>query len=213
MGDTLDARYFRMTDGTVRRVRALCDDDPRPSPRVDEEAYAALVTWERDYVSPDKVNEVPDVLWETTTRWAVPGDVDAALVTRYVAMVHPDAVVFVGGLTRNSYDGSIGLDETPTAGCRYVGLAVMTRESWDKANPGVAPERVRVAELVRGEVERYSAWATGDVVEWVIEDGAGVVLDSCGGYIGEADYAMTAGVEALDAGAVEITEAEYDDAL
>jgi len=57
------------------------------------------------------------------------------------------------------------------------------------AECGTPPELVREA-LVQ-EVETYDAFLRGEVFAYLIEDADGTVLDSCGGYVGEPDYAMS----------------------
>jgi hypothetical protein len=54
----------------------------------------------------------------------------------------------------------------------------------------------RVKESLKSEVEAYSAWANGEVYGWSIEDADGDVIDACGGYIGDSDYALQEGIEA-----------------
>lgn len=49
----------------------------------------------------------------------------------------------------------------------------------------------RVVEGLRQEVETYDQYLRGEVFSWLIEDGDGNVLESCGGYIGESDYALS----------------------
>jgi hypothetical protein len=67
----------------------------------------------------------------------------------------------------------------------------------------------RAKKLLIGEVEEFSMYVNGECYYYVIKDGQGIVLDSCGGYLGfdnvleatqEAlDYAFEAAQEATDA--------------
>lgn len=52
-----------------------------------------------------------------------------------------------------------------------------------------------VKEILRGEVETYSAWANGEVYGWEVLDPQGEQVDSCWGYIGETEYPMQEAIE------------------
>lgn len=49
----------------------------------------------------------------------------------------------------------------------------------------------RVKEGLKAAVDEYSAWANGETYFWEITDESGNVLDSCGGYIGSMEYALS----------------------
>lgn len=56
--------------------------------------------------------------------------------------------------------------------------------------------REHIETILKGEVEEYDAYLTGDVWYWVIEDTDGDYFDSCGGYYGY-DYAKQEAEAAL----------------
>jgi hypothetical protein len=60
-------------------------------------------------------------------------------------------------------------------GCKIVGSAI----------------RQKVIKILQGEVETYSAWANGEVYAWTVADSAENTVESCGGYIGEMEYAFS----------------------
>lgn len=68
-----------------------------------------------------------------------------------------------------------------------VGVIFDTNESREKI--GTEPEHVE--EALRQEVETYDAYLQGAVYYWTVEDEDGEVLESCGGYVGEDDYALS----------------------
>lgn len=51
----------------------------------------------------------------------------------------------------------------------------------------------------RALVETLCAWANGSIFGYVVEDSDGEVIDSCWGYVGEADYCFQEGINAADA--------------
>jgi len=108
-----------------------------------------------------------------------------------------DAVVI---LPIYMYDHSgIALSTSPFS-CRWdsgrLGLIYATREDL-KREYGKQPIPLEdVIEILKGEVSTYSAYVSGDVYGFVVEDESGEQLESCWGFIGEADYAMTEGLAA-----------------
>lgn len=205
-------KFYRLPDGRVGTVRIETDDDAADAyPRKNESVGSILVTWDKDYLSPDPVTWLPDELYPALSRWAGRGDVDAYRVVRFAHITHAP-ILYIGGLTRGG-DGSLGYDDEPSQGSGYVGLVVVTAATWRELNGDVEPTPEKVRELAHWEVKRYSAWATGEVYGYVAEIG-GEHIDSCWGYIGddEIPYMYSQGAEALGDGAEEITEAEYDDA-
>jgi len=75
-----------------------------------------------------------------------------------------------------------------------LGYVVVTPES--RAAIGSAEKDDET--IVRAEVKIYSQWSSGDVWGYVVETEDGDVLDSCWGFIGDPDYAMTEGVAAAE---------------
>ena len=50
--------------------------------------------------------------------------------------------------------------------------------------------RAKALEVLRQEVETYSQWANGEVYAYTVTDANGEETDSCGGFIGDAEYAL-----------------------
>jgi hypothetical protein len=213
MSETIETKFYRLPDGSVGRVRIETDDDPATqNPRENNISGAVLVTWERDYVSPDKSTEMPAELSGAVSTWAESsGLIDAYKVARF-ARITSIPLLYIGALTRGG-DGSIGIDDEPEAGAGYVGLAVVTADSWRLVNGNTEPTPEAARELAHAEVKLYSDWAGGDVFGYVAETPQGEI-DSRWGFIGMDvfDYMFSQGSESLGDGAREISEAEYDEA-
>jgi hypothetical protein len=220
MSDSYDQRYFRSADGRPIRVKVVYDEDAE-SPR-GEANGSLLFTWHHNYHSPDDHELIPTELRGAVNEWAVVGGVDVYRISRGARMFHPDEILFVGGLAYAGSEGRLGLNEHPGRYARYEGIAVVTRDGWrqmmgDSPTTGWVAgtgEIVTPAEMARQEVERYAAWAVGEVYGFVVEYAdTDEHIDSCWGFIGESVYAMQVGVENLPEGASEITEAEFDELL
>ncbi len=62
----------------------------------------------------------------------------------------------------------------------------------------ITPEiREKVLSVFAAEIKTYDAYLRGEVFGYVVKDPEGNDLDSCWGFIGEADYCMTEGKAAL----------------
>lgn len=91
---------------------------------------------------------------------------------------HSGLTMYVGGKYDFPFD-SAGWDTTET------GFIYTTPEKI--AEHGTPEDKVE--EALRQEVKTYAAWLEGDVIAWVLRDKDGEVVDSCGGYIDDYDYA------------------------
>lgn len=205
-----ETKFYRLADGRLGKVRIVVDDDQSvQNPRKNESTGSFLVTYDRDYISPDA--ELPAELDEAERRWADSNGVAALLFLRYAHLFHADSILYIGALCRNGYNGVISIDDSPTNGQRCVGIVVITRESWKALNGDDEPTPDAASELARFEVTRYSAWAAGEVYGYVAEIGNEKV-DSCWGYIGvdEFDFMHQCGRDALGSEVEEISEAEYE---
>jgi hypothetical protein len=84
-------------------------------------------------------------------------------------------------------------------GCRWdsgqVGFIYVTNADLAEEFRGRAWTEEEVRMQLTEEVRIYSSYVNGDVYGYVIEDERGERLDSCWGFIGEAEYAMKCGVE------------------
>lgn len=210
----VDTKFYRLADGSVGKVRIVAEDHPADSnPRENESNGALLLTWERGYTSPDKPGELPAELDGAVNQWAGSDLIDAYRVARFARMTSAP-VLYIGGLTRNGYDGAIGIDDSPADGAGYVGLAIVTPDTWRTIMGDAEPTPEAAREIAHREVKRYSEWVTGEVFGYIAETPDGTEVDDCWGYIGrdEFEYMFSQGADALGDGAQEITESEYDDA-
>lgn len=62
-----------------------------------------------------------------------------------------------------------------------------------------AANTAKVLDVLKAEVDTYSAWANGEVYCYRITDEDGEELDSCYGFIGDSDYAFAEGCDAAKA--------------
>lgn len=209
-------RHYRTPDGTLLRLKVEHDPDamnPREWP-----STAILVTDESGFCSPDKATDLPEAVQRAWQEWAARDHVDAYRIARYARMFAP-SVVFIGGLYRGASD-ELWLDTDPSNATRYHGLAVITGHAWRDAMGPTPPDGSPTpAEVAEQEVTRYRAWAEGDACGFVIErpafpgadiDADAEVVDSCWGFIAEADYALQRGVESLPDGTEGIELDEFD---
>jgi hypothetical protein len=96
-----------------------------------------------------------------------------------------------------------------------IGFVIITRASvlnmqgWYR----ISPKRyTRLSKYLEQEVERYDAWLRGDVVEWAIfakdSEDSFDAIETCGGYIGDQDYAIKDAKASIDSYIRKTTEAE-----
>jgi len=68
----------------------------------------------------------------------------------------------------------------------------------------ISPQlRAKVLEILKQEVKTYSAWANGEVYGFTVTDSEGEQIDSCWGFIGEPEYALSEGMDSARATAGE----------
>jgi hypothetical protein len=82
----------------------------------------------------------------------------------------------------NHYPMDPGGWDTSLIGAIFADAETIKREYGDAPDAGE-----RALACLRGEVETYNQYLTGDVYGYVIEDAAGKHLDSCWGFYGEED--------------------------
>jgi hypothetical protein len=90
-----------------------------------------------------------------------------------------------------------------TMRCGHVGDIVGDSAGWDTSFVGYifdTPEQIKecmgddatdeqIEKALRGEVESYASYLEGDVSWWQVEDEETGFHESCGGYVGDNDYA------------------------
>lgn len=213
---TDEKKFYRLADGRLVTVRIEVDDDQTPhNPRENESNGSVIVTWESDYISPDKAADLPGELDEAVSRWTDRRGVSADRFARYARIYQSDSVLYIGAVSRSGYNGAMTVDDNPMPGEHHDGIVVVTRDTYASVNGDAVPTPESARELARWEVARYSAWATGDVYGYVVEDSDGNEIDSCWGYIGSDEFAYMyqQAVSATGETAEEVSEAEYDDAV
>lgn len=175
-------------NGRKLTVKVCLDQDPAESPR-EWSNLGRMGCVHRRYSLGDK--ETSSLLGRLVGECGNWGEVAQLLTDEY------DAAVI---LPVYMYDHSgIALSTSPFS-CRWdsgqLGLIYATHEDL-KREYGKQPVPVAdVIEILKGEVSTYSQYLNGDVYGYVVEDESGEHLDSCWGFIGELDYALTEGLAA-----------------
>ena len=99
------------------------------------------------------------------------------------AIILPLSLYDHGGITMSVGSPSQFPDAHWDAG--YVGFIVVSKEKVKEEYGNLSQKSLETAERVlRGEVETYDQYLTGDVWQYAIEDGNGEVVDSCCGFFG-----------------------------
>lgn len=214
---------------------SIVNDDDASNPRDDRyrDNAATLITWERDYGSPDSNPfgqhdhdyEYDEDDGKGGWRHSIEdGSFMAFRWQRRRERHSKDDGLIVLALERE-YDGSIrATDYDPDAFSgeyrgrwRPCGVAYMTieqaREEYGTRTPA-AELRRRAEQLIRAEVAEYSDWAIGNVWGYVIGDAKRDHIESCWGFIGDweqDDYCLSAAREAVDGLIAHKAAAERDD--
>lgn len=212
---SIEKKFYRLADGKLFTVAIESDDDQYgQNPRQNDSNGSILVTWERQYASPDQATDLPTDLDDAVHRWADKSGIDGYLFDRYMRIAAPGDILYLGVLNRDGHGGLI-IDDNPRPGEHHDGIVVVTRDSWAGINGDTVPTVESARELAQWEVKRYAAWATGEVFGYVAADSDGKEIDSCWGYIGtdEIAYMFKQGTASAGEGAEEIDEADYDAAV
>lgn len=80
-----------------------------------------------------------------------------------------------------------------------VGIIYITKDKYRKAFSCKKVSKKKVYDLLRGEVEVYDNYLTGDVYGFIIEDETGDNIDSSWGYFGDTKYALEEGISMAQA--------------
>jgi hypothetical protein len=164
----------------------------------DNDGNATMITWERDYNSPDS----NDYGWGE-------GDDHGAydflewVKERKAERHSKDPGLVYAWLDRNGYDGSISIlhvDEDNDRDLRRAdGVIYATYDTireWCGVGKLTAEHKRKAQEGLRPEVEEYSDWAIGNIYGYVVTDDSGKIYDDCWGYIGDYDSDYSALSEA-----------------
>lgn len=170
-------------------ILIIHDDDGHGSNPRDNDGNAAMITWERDYNSPDDNNEG----WGKYDQGGAFDFLDF-LKKRRQERHSADPGILYAWLDRNGYDGSIVIrardEDDPRDLHRADGVIFATYEmirEWYDAKRLTADHKRRAQEGFAGEVEDYSNWAIGNIYGYVVTDDSDENHDSCWGYIGDYD--------------------------
>jgi len=108
------------------------------------------------------------------------------------------------GLTINTTGFSCGWDSG------VVGFIYATRQDiqeWLQCKNMTKKVLELANEILVDEVKAYDEYLTGDVYRWSVKDADGDHLDSCGGYFGDANYALKDAKRSVEG---MVTQEEFD---
>lgn len=203
--DSSDFEVHREQVGPLT-VRVIHDDSgAHESPRTWDRGNV-FMTAHRSYNSPDKYRgEFWDALAEAFDvrgrRDCLDYSTDQAAILRAIDRDSVWLWVFIYDHSGVTYQAAAS---NPFS-CRWdsgrVGIIYRKKDAIRAERGPRITAAIRASELadLKNDVETYSAWASGDVYSYQVEDKHGTTLDSCYGFIGaDSAYALTAGVEAAE---------------
>ena len=150
------------------RVEIVSDNDPL-NPRTEWDNLGTMVCWHRRYNLGDKHDfSTPDDAWQE--------------IKREGHIVLPLFLYDHSGITMNTTGFSCGWD-SGRVGYIYISLEKVRKEySWKKITK---KRRERILEYLKGEVETYDQFLTGEVYGFKVLDAEDEELDSCWGFYGD----------------------------
>lgn len=155
-------------------VKVLQDFDPF-NPRTECDNLATMVCFHRRYDLGDKHNmsieEAHEILKRKDIHW----------IPLYL-YDHSGITISTGPFSCPWDSGQIGFI--------YLEKEVYKRE-WNRKRAN----KKHMEEIMRGEVENYDNYLTGEVYGYIVEDEEGDHIDSCWGFFGDKKYALSEGVE------------------
>ncbi len=200
-------------------VKIYQDEDP-DSPR-EWDNLGTMVCFHRDHTLGDeKHGFTPDTLQDKLKE---PGLVWLSLYL----YDHSGISISCGGPSlrkdNNHYPMDPGGWDTSLIGAIFVDAETIKEEMArplrlrkGQINPDLAPikhitrrVRERVLACLRGEVETYNQYLTGDVYGYVIEDVVGKHLDGCWGYYGGIEYCESEAMSAAAGHVERVHDREY----
>lgn len=178
-----DTEKFEHAGLTVRIVQDDCPESPR-----DWDNLGTMQSVERDY-GPNERFKGHYTFWdviESLADYAANFKIRAYDVPRehLLRAVNKHYVILPYWRSRSG-ECSVGTYPIAESDERCDGLIFLSFSRLQ--SEGLTPERA--AECLKGEVETYGQWASGDVFGYVIEDENGETLDSCWGFYG-LEYAI-----------------------
>lgn len=214
MTEVLERKEFHTPDGRQFRVSVYPDYDAE-SPRDMNENIALLLSDVRDYNSPDN-GDVADFAPFTQTWMLGSTIIDCRRTSRYLNLFRPDVLAHAYfGQSDQGLDGPYVIDGTyGTWNPEWAyGIAVVTRESWDRMMGADYAGEVTPRQVIEQEIDGYNRWAQGYYCGFVVEEiqvcDLGEThyehLDSCWGF-DDAEYALDEGMGCLPPDAEEVDE-------
>lgn len=169
------------------RVEVLYDPDPT-SPREDDN-LCTIVSWDRDYQLGDTKAD----------NWKYGPNTNETYTDArsYVADDAPVFVPFYSWDDRNGCEIRL-LDETDEIG-EWTGAAFVTAEKFASEYGETSPENLATAlACLKGEIAAYQSYLHGEVYGYRVFDRNGTEVESCWGFIGCSDCALTEGVDVAE---------------
>lgn len=164
------------------KVQVVYDTDPS-NPREWNDGNAVMITWEREYASPDDN-------WGGWGKYdeSGPDDFRAWLAERKRERHSADPGVVYLWLDRERYNGGISTMTLDHYRADYAdGVIYATYEmirEWQGTRGLTAKMKADALAGLADEVETYSLWATGEVFGYIIGDDDDDHKESCWGFIG-----------------------------
>lgn len=161
-------------------VKVLADEDGSSSDPRDWDHGTLMALTHRRYDLPNEAGAPFDDLdgWREVADWLREIYNVAAILPVY--MIDHGNVALSTGSYGDPWDSG------------QVGFILMTREGQDAC--GTPDDRLNG--LLSATVAEYGQYLNGEVYGYVVEDAEGDTVDSCWGFVGESDYALSEGVAA-----------------
>lgn len=164
-----------------RIVNVYIDDDPL-DPRTECDNASIIVHWHRRYDFGRRVGS--ETTEETIREWASDrADVVLAILPLYL-YDHSGLVLKCGAFGDPFDSGQVGfiyIDRTTSDCMGYEGLSTEEYEA-----------------ILRQEIQTYNHYLAGEIYCYEVVGTNGDVLESCGGFVGDAKFCMSEGKEAAE---------------
>lgn len=164
-----------------RTVNVYIDDDPQ-NPRTEYDCASLIVHWHRRYDFGRRVSS--ETTEETIREWAADrADVILAILPLFL-YDHGGLVLRCGAFGDPFDSGQVGfvyIDKKTSDTMGYEDLSTAEYEA-----------------ILRQEIQTYNHYLSGEVYGYEVVGAAGDVLESCGGFVGDAKFCMSEGKEAAE---------------
>lgn len=164
-------------------IKVYPDEMPL-NPREEFDNFGHMYCWNTDYSLGDKYPYRPDELQELATKSDIVIPLYLTGNDDRLVMGEPETV---RGISRFS-DGRTGY---------IVAWANEIRKEYGVKHIS-KKLRARIIDVLKGEVETYDAYHTGNVYGYVVLDRMGNEIDSCWGFYGDTDYMISEAKAMID---------------